>query len=114
MSPRGLDAKANTLRESQLQNDVKLGLVHGLSFQKAKIHTLIISKNVLFNRSLSSMFPASLDLLDRASLPLRHHRELFSQCTPCMELFFYRIFHVQPFHQRSLLFELLWFPGPTN
>jgi hypothetical protein len=31
-----------------------------------------------------------------------------------MELFYDRIFHVQPFYQRSLYVELLWVPGPTN
>jgi len=57
MSAMGLDAKANTLTDSQVQSDVKLRLGNGLSFQRAKIHTLIISKNMLHTRSLSPMFP---------------------------------------------------------
>lgn len=92
MGPNGLDAKMNTMTDSQLQNDVKMGLGYGLSFQKAKIHTLIISKNVLHTRSLSSMFPTLLNLLDRNSLPSRHYTKLFSQCTPRMELFFDLLF----------------------
>jgi hypothetical protein len=83
----------------------QIGIWTWVELQEAKIHTLINSKNVLHTRSLSSIFHTLLDLLDRASLPWRHHTKIFSQCTPCTELFFYHFF---PCVTILSLLSLIW------
>jgi hypothetical protein len=66
---------------------------------------------MLHIRSLSLMFRTLMDLLERASLPWRHHTELFSQYTPCRELFFERAFMYS--HSITVLFIFSYY-GPLN